>query len=74
MALPIAGAAFLASGASGAGWSTAISILGTLGITSASMYARAKADVTSLPANLRAKIEVDRVRQAADLCPGAEAS
>jgi hypothetical protein len=70
----VAGATLLASGASHTGWSTAISILGALGVTSASIYARAKADVTSLLANLRAKVEVDRVRQAADLCPGAEES
>jgi len=65
----IAGASLLASGAGHTGFSTAIGLLGALGVTSASLYAHAKADVTSLLANLRKKVEVERVRQAADLCP-----
>ncbi len=65
----VVGATLLASGAGHTGWSTAIGLLGALGVTSASLYAHAKADVTSLLANLRKKVEIERVRQAADLCP-----
>jgi hypothetical protein len=66
------GAAVLASGAGSSTWSTAISVLGALGITSAGLYARAKTDVTSLLGNLKKRIEIERVRLAADLCPGRE--
>ena len=65
----ILGATLLASGAGHSGFSTAVSLLGALGVTSAGLYARAKADVTSLLANLRKRVEIERVRQAADLCP-----
>jgi hypothetical protein len=65
----VIGAWLLASGASNSGLSAAISILGTLGVTSASLYARAKANATSLLANFNKEVEVERVRKAADLCP-----
>lgn len=64
------GATVLASGAGSTTWSTAISVLGALGVTSAGLYARAKTDVTSLLGNLKRRIEIERVRIAADLCPG----
>lgn len=67
----IVGATLLASGAGHSGWNTAIGLLGALGVTSAGLYARAKADVTDLLANLRKRVEIERVRQAADLCPPA---
>lgn len=66
------GATILASGAGSTTWSTAISVLGALGITSAGFYARAKTDVTSLLGNLKKRIEIERVRLAADLCSGRE--
>jgi hypothetical protein len=68
------GATVLASGAGSTTWSTAISVLGALGITSAGLYARAKTDVTSLLGNLKKRIEIERVRIAADLCPGPDAA
>jgi hypothetical protein len=68
-----AGAAVLASGSGSSTWSTAISVLGALGVTSAALYAHAKTDVTSLLGNLKKRIEIERVRLAADLCPGREA-
>jgi hypothetical protein len=63
------GGLLLASGTGNNGLSTAISILGALGLTSASLYARAKANITSLVTDLTRKVEAERVRQAADLCP-----
>lgn len=71
VALMVVGAALLAGGASNTGLTTAISILGVVGLTSASLYAKAKAQVTSLLSNLRQKIQTERVSQAANLCPSA---
>jgi hypothetical protein len=63
------GGAALASGSISPALSTLAGILGALGITSAGLYARAKAEVTSLFANLSQTIEVERVQQAAELSP-----
>ncbi len=63
------GAALLASGKANRGLSTAISVLGALGITSAGLYARAKAELTALLATLRQTLQLERVRRAANLCP-----
>ncbi len=68
----VAGATLLASGSGHTGRTSAISILGALGLTSAGLYARAKASATSLLANLRQRVQVARVRQAANLCPGSK--
>lgn len=62
----------LASGAGNSGLSTAISIFGVLGLTSASLYARAKANITSLITDLTRKVEAERIRQAANLCPATQ--
>jgi hypothetical protein len=68
-ALLIAGGALLVSGAKHPGLTTAISILGALGVTTAGLYARAKAEMTSLLASLRLAVDQQRVRQPASLCP-----
>jgi hypothetical protein len=68
-ALLTAGAALLASGASHPGWATAISILGLLGLTSASLYAQAKAKLVSLFEAVRLQIDTEKARRAANLCP-----
>jgi hypothetical protein len=62
-------AALLAAGASHPGALTAFSILGGLGATSAGMYARAKAQVTSLMESVRLAVDRHRVCQGANLCP-----
>ena len=67
-ALLIAGGALLASGAGHPGLTTAISILGAVGLTSASLYARAKAQLTSLLGDLRLAIDKQRAQQSANLC------
>jgi len=63
------GAALLASHNANSGLSTAISVIGVLGITSAGLYARAKAELTALLANVRQAVQLERVRRAANLCP-----
>lgn len=63
------GGALLASGSGETWWTTIASILGALGLTSAGLYARAKANVTSLLANLSQTVQIERIRQAANLCP-----
>jgi hypothetical protein len=68
-ALLIAGGALLVSGAKHPGLTTAISILGALGVTTAGLYARAKAEMTSLLGSLRLAVDQQRVRQPASLCP-----
>lgn len=68
-ALLIAGASALAGGASNTGLTAAISVLGALGLTSAGLYAKAKTQVTSLLSNLGQRVQQERVRQAANLCP-----
>jgi len=68
-ALLVVGGALLASGAKYPGLTTAISILGALGLTSASLYARAKAGLTSLLGNLKLAVDQQRVRQAANILP-----
>lgn len=65
----LAGGAVLASGSASSGLGTAIAILGALGLTSASLYARAKSELTSLLGNLRHQVQVEQVQQAANLCP-----
>lgn len=55
----------LASGAKNVGFATAVGVLGGLGITSASLYGRAKASATSLLASIRDATERDRVGRAA---------
>ncbi|HLM85225.1 MAG TPA: hypothetical protein VK272_03450 [Solirubrobacteraceae bacterium] len=68
-ALLIVGGALLASGAKDPWLTTAVSILGGLGVTSAGLYARAKAQLTSLLSTLRLELDKQKVREAADLCP-----
>lgn len=63
------GGALLASRTNYPGLTTAISILAALGITSAGLYARAKAEMTALRESLRLAVDQERVRQAANLCP-----
>lgn len=65
------GGAVLASrsGSNGGVWGTVIILLGAAGVTSAGLYARAKANVTSLLTTLKTRVELERVRRAADLCP-----
>lgn len=63
------GAALLAGGNGRTGLTTAISVLGLLGLTSAGMYAKAKTQVTSLFSHLSERVRQERIRQAADLCP-----
>jgi hypothetical protein len=69
IALLAGGGAALASGSISPALSTLAGILGVLGITSAGLYARAKAEVTSLFSNLTQTVEVERVQQAAELSP-----
>lgn len=66
--LAVAGA-LLASGAAYPGLTSAFAVLGALGITSAGLYARSKAELISLLTNLRLAVDKQRVRQAANLCP-----
>jgi hypothetical protein len=72
-AMLVAGAALLASGAKYPWLTTALSIVGALGVTSAGLYAKAKARLTSLLNELRLKLDEERVRSAANLCPTANA-
>jgi hypothetical protein len=74
LVLLVAGAWLLATGTDHAGPSTAIGILGALGLTSAGLYAHAKANVTSLLSNLSQTVQIERIRWAANLCPNADAS
>jgi hypothetical protein len=67
----VAGAALLASGAPHTGLATAVGLLGAVGLTSAGLYARAKAKIVSLFATLRQAVDMERVRRAANLCPPA---
>lgn len=69
IALLAGGGAALASGSISPALSTLAGILGALGVTSAGLYARAKAEVTSLFSNLSQTVEVERVQQAAELSP-----
>lgn len=59
----------LASGAKNVGLATAFGVLGGLGITSASLYGRAKASATSLLASIRDATERERVGHAATRRP-----
>jgi hypothetical protein len=70
--LLIGGSALLASGAKYHALTTALSVAGLLGITSAGLYARAKAQLTSLLSELRTAVDEQRVRQAATLVPAVE--
>ena len=69
IALLVAGVSLLAEGSGSAAITTLVGILGALGLTSAGLYARAKAEVTSLLTNLSQTVETERIRQAANLCP-----
>jgi hypothetical protein len=74
ISLLVAGAALLASGASNTSLTTAVGLLGGIGLTSASLYAKAKAQAMSLLSDLRQRIQTERVSQAANLCPGVAAT
>jgi len=50
---------------------TTVTILGALGLTSASLYARGKAKVTALWDSLARRVHLEQARRAADLCPTA---
>ena len=65
----VVGAALLAGHKANSGLSAAISVIGALGITSASLYARAKAELTSLLATVHQTVQLERVRRAANECP-----
>ena len=65
----VAGASQLAAASGSKSSNTLISILGGLGITSAGLYARAKATATSTIDTLRKGFEADRVGDAATLRP-----
>jgi hypothetical protein len=65
--LLVLGGALLASGATYSWLTTAMSIVGAFGITSAGLYARAKAELTSLLGSLRLAVHQQQVRQAANL-------
>jgi hypothetical protein len=67
--LLVAGGALLASGTSVPWLTTAITILGALGLTSASLYARAKTELTSLMSTLRMSMQIEQVQRGANLCP-----
>jgi hypothetical protein len=69
--LLVAGASLLAEGSGSTAITTVVGILGALGLTSAGLYARAKAEVTSLLTNLSQTVETERIRQAANYCPTA---
>lgn len=73
-ALLVAGAAWLAGGSNVAWLSTAITILGALGLTTASLYARAKTELTSLLSSLREQVQIEQVQRGANLCPAPVAS
>lgn len=63
------GAALLAAGEGKTGLGTVVGILGALGLTSSGLYARAKAQITSLFTSLSQRVRIERIRQTADLCP-----
>lgn len=65
----VGGAIALASGAKNVGLATAFGVLGGLGITSASLYGRAKASALSLLAGIRDATERERVGRAATRRP-----
>jgi len=65
----LAGASQLAATSGSKSSSTVISILGALGITSAGLYARAKATAMSTIDSLREAFKADRIGQAATLRP-----
>jgi hypothetical protein len=65
----VGGASQLAASSGSKSSNTLISILGGLGITSAGLYARAKATATAAIATLRKGFEADRVGEAATLRP-----
>lgn len=65
----VAGAALLAAGASTPAVGTVVGILGAVGLTSSGLYARAKAEVTSLVSSLEQTVRIARVQRGANLCP-----
>jgi hypothetical protein len=67
--LLVGGAALLAAGEGKTGLSTGVGILGALGLTSAGLYGRAKAQITSLFTSFSQRVRIERIRQTADLCP-----
>jgi hypothetical protein len=68
-ALFVIGGALLVNGAKYPWLTSSVSIFGAIGLTSAGLYARAKAELTSLLADLRLAVDEQRVRQVANLCP-----
>jgi hypothetical protein len=64
-----AGGALLASAATSKALSTFVSILGAIGLTSAGLYARAKAQVTAISTTVHTAVELQKVRRAANKCP-----
>jgi hypothetical protein len=69
IALLVAGAALLAAGEGKTALTTVVGILGAIGLTSAGLYGRAKAQITSLFSSLSQAVRIERIRQTADLCP-----
>lgn len=63
----LAGAWFLASGTQRPGLTTAITIAGALGLTSASLYAKAKAQAFGLLRNIQHAVSSERIREEANL-------
>jgi hypothetical protein len=70
--LLLVSATVIANGGKYTWLATPITILGALGVTSAGLYARAKAQLTSLLDELQLKVDEQRVRSAASCCPPAE--
>jgi hypothetical protein len=65
----IAGIVGLVAGSENRSIATAFAVLGVLGVTLASAYAKAKASAASVLANVQNAIEKDRVGRAATRCP-----
>jgi hypothetical protein len=63
----ILGAWYLGNGTARTGLTTAITILGGLGLTSASLYATAKARIFGLRSSIQQALVTERARQEADL-------
>jgi hypothetical protein len=68
-ALLVVGVVGLVAGSESRSLATAFSVLGVLGITVTSAYARAKANAASVLAHVQDAIERDRTGRAATLCP-----
>ncbi|MGI8572007.1 MAG: hypothetical protein ACR2L9_05175 [Solirubrobacteraceae bacterium] len=68
-AVLVAGVVGLVAGSENRSIATAFAVLGVLGVTITSAYARAKANAASVLATIRDAVERDRVGRAATLCP-----